>query len=247
MKKIRFLGLALLLCLIPCTVMFACTIKSNYLITASSSDTLLGVVEGMDNNNEKIEGTLITLKAKERSGSFVCWVKNNQEIVSGDNEKASSLTLVYGKDTAGAYTAIFRDGDNYQNMLYATLTSVKTDEIVSSLEITWTRQDILDEQTGNSIVLPNGLASGTETPITTNKVYYFGKLGQDITYRFSAKITATTNTSTNVYYASFTTALSKNCDFKNASESEITSSNFTMTGTYGENSSKTITLTFSKL
>ena len=106
MKKIRFLGLALLLCLIPCTVMFACTIKSNYLITASSSDTLLGVVEGMDNNNEKIEGTLITLKAKERSGSFVCWVKNNQEIVSGDNEKASSLTLVYGKDTAGAYTAI---------------------------------------------------------------------------------------------------------------------------------------------
>ena len=246
MKKFRLVGLALLLCLSPCTTMFACTVKSNYLITASSSDTVLGIVEGMDNNNEKLEGTTITLKAKERNGSFVCWVKNNEEIVNSDEENATSLTLVYGKETAGAYTAIFRDGNNYQNMLYATITSVSASEAITNLEITWSRQDIQDEQTDkNSILLPNGLASTITTTISTNKVYYFGKLGQDISYRFSAKITASTSVGTNVYYANFTTLLSKNSDFQDTADIEGNSTSFTMTGSYGDN--KTINLVFSKL
>lgn len=247
MKNLRFITFVFLMCLIPSIVLSACTVKKNYLITAFSSDTQLGIVTGMDNSNSKIEGTNITLKANERDGEFVCWIKNNKEIIEGNENDSKSLTLIYGQQTAGSYTALFRDTNNNKNMLYAMLAGVSSSDSMSNLEITWVRRDIQNEQNNdNKISITTEIPANTDTSVLSNKVFHFGKLGQNISYQFNAKITTVNGNSTNIYYATFTTELSKNCDFKDALSNNSTVSQFKMMGTF-EDGNKTLTLIFNKL
>lgn len=243
MKKFRFISIALLLCLIPCLTMFACTVKNSYLITATTSDGVLGSVEGMDNDNQKIEGSRVTLKArtKKEGAIFVGWIKNNKELVEGNENDSESLTLVYGEETAGSYTALFRDGKNYQSMLYAKLVSLTIGETsISSITINWARQDLAENEE-DSITLTTEIASSTATQIATNKVFYLGKIGQTLAYRFKGNVVKTVGNETKYNQIAFSSTLSKNSQF----EDGIDAPKFSIQGIYDSN--KTITLTFEKL
>lgn len=239
MKRIRFITFALLLCLIPCFSLFACTIKDYYLIEAYSSDINLGNVEGMNNEQEKLEGTTLTLQATPKEGAtFICWIKNNKTIVEGKENAPSTLVLTYGKEDAGQYTALFRKNDNYQSILYAKLTDITIDDTtldIASLTINWSRQDIISEEQNPSISFFDGF--NNSSLVSTNQVYYFGKIGQVIEYKFSGEIVITAGNTTSYNQITFKDSLSLT-SFDNPKTT-------TLYGTFGE--SQTITLTFEKL
>lgn len=254
MRKIRLMTMALLFCLIPCIGMFACTTKLNYLITALPSDSLLGTIEGADNQSEKIEGTTLTLKAKAKGTSqFVCWVKDNEKIVDGKKDEPSTLNLVYGKDTAGSYTAVFRKSEtDFSSMLYTKIKSIGIDNFTQSeitegiqinAQIEWARLDMGSTNFDKSYTFEN-LTTGETLSATSNyDVFYFGKLGQNLEYSFQGKIIVSgydsNNTlTTQTYSINFSQNLTKNSEFNENGQ-------FVLTGTFNNNAQ--VSLLISKL
>ena len=112
-KKLSFL--LLIVFVIPILAFWGCGSVETYSISASSSDTQFGIVEGQGTYND---GSDITLTATAWSGSnFVAWVfEEKTELVNGDsysitntteNDKIVSSTITFkcSKETAGNYTA----------------------------------------------------------------------------------------------------------------------------------------------
>lgn len=111
-KKIAMLSI----CLTPLVLLTACVPPTSYLITASSSDTSLGFVQGY-NRNAMPEGEKVTLVANATSESpFACWVKDDYKVVSNEN----SLKLTYTASNEGHYTAVFEEKD-FSKMAYCTI------------------------------------------------------------------------------------------------------------------------------
>lgn len=233
MKKINIFALGFV-CLLSCLFMSACTIKEKFLITASW-DTMLGSITGFDNSQSKTEGTTITLKATAKANAeFVCWIKDYEEIVAGNASESSSLTLTYGSDTAGNYTALFREKDNYQSMQYAKLTKIELQEAVSQIEIRWSTE-ITSQDNKNMVVKQNPSISNN---VDTKRVMYLGGLGQDLSYNISGNVSITSGSETTHNPITFEFNLTK-------STFEGNSSNVIIQGSYGNN--KIVKLTFEKL
>lgn len=238
MKKISIMMLALISTLFPCLIMSACTTLNEYLITASW-DTLLGSVTGFDNYKSKAEGTSITLKAIPKADAeFVCWIKDHEVIVDGNEGELTSLTLTYGQQTAGNYTALFREKNNYQSMQYAKLVKVELQDISSQVEIYWRSTDIEEQDDENSIILQNPTVLND---INTKRVVYLGGLGKDTSFRFSGTVTTINGQTTTYNPITFDTTLSKSTEF-NMNGNSCTA---IIQGSYESN--KTIKLTFEKL
>ncbi len=116
-KKLSFL--LLIVFVIPILAFLGCGSVETYNISASSSDTQFGIVEGQGSYND---GSDITLTATAWSGSsFVAWVFEEQtELTNGETYSitnttqheqivSSTITFKSSKETAGKYTAVFAD------------------------------------------------------------------------------------------------------------------------------------------
>lgn len=198
MKKRYLFVFALVLCLLPSFALFACTQTTYHLITALPSDSLFGQVEGMDNFNEKVAGTKITLTAIEKNETnnpFVCWIKDNKEIVGTER----SLSLTYGQETEGDYTALFKENDQ-DKMLYSKFDSASVDTkgistsvySISSIvvQLQWSRIDIAESENPPEIEI-NFASSGSSQTLKDfddKDVFYFGSLGQSVEYKFKGKV-----------------------------------------------------------
>lgn len=234
MKKINTIALSLFACLFSCLFMSACTIKEKFLITATY-DSLLGSVSGVDSLQSKVEGTTITLKATAKTNAeFVCWIKDYEEIIVGNDNEASSLTLTYGSDTAGNYTALFREKGNYQSMQYVKLTKIELQESVSQIEIRW-NSEISSQDNENMIIKQNPSISNN---VETNRVIYLGGLGQNLSYYISGNISISNRDETTHSPITFESNLVKSTFVDN-------SSSVVIQGNYGNN--KIVKLTFEKL
>lgn len=239
MKKFNIITLAIISCLIPCFLFIGCTSKEEFLIT-SSCNTMLGSITGGDNFRTKAEGTAITLKAIPKDNcEFVSWIKDYEELISGNSNDMTSLTLVYGADTQGHYTALFRDNANPQKVSYAKVIKLQLSESINEIELDWSRTDINQTHNAPAISFQKPNISLINT-VQTNMIFYFGELGKDLTYRFSGTITKIEGKTTNYYPITFTSTLSKS--LFDSSEDGLTC---TIKGTYSQ--SKEIELTFKKL
>lgn len=238
MKKFNLITLAMISCLIPCFLLIGCTSKEEFLITSSCSSAMLGSITGGDNYRSKAEGTNITLKAIPKDNcEFVSWIKDYEEVISGNSNDPTSLTLVYGADTQGHYTALFKDRANPQKVSYAKVVKLQLNESINEIEIDWSRTDINQTHNAPAISLqkPTRLAN-----VQTDMIFYLGELGKDLTYRFSGTITKVEGKTTNYYPITFTSTLSKS--LFDSSENGLTC---TIKGSYGQ--SKEIELIFEKL
>lgn len=161
----------------------ACTSPEQYQITVYPSDSTLGaVLEASEVNlNTKAEGTKISLTARELNAEnpFVCWIKDYKTVVS--NEQV--LNLTYDKNTAGNYTAVFKE-PSYNGMVFASLSNISF-ELDERVDVPYNQVEYvvnyaeISNGSNNYNVLCEGSFSLNQNPYSTgNKsVLYFGKPG----------------------------------------------------------------------
>lgn len=197
MKKFKKTAL-LSLCLSPLLLLTACVSPPNFSITASSSDTQLGYVQGFD-KTEMSEGTKVTLSAYElKENPFICWVKDNKKIVSQE----SKISLTYNSSNEGHYTAIFEESD-ISKMQYATITDIeftptgytKVEYNLTTALLTSGSSDYYEFASGNYSI-------GEEHATDTMSVVYFGSTGDSYEYllKINLKITDSQNAETSIEF-----------------------------------------------
>ncbi len=229
------------LCLCPLLLLTACGTTSYYTITVSPSDSVLGSVLGTLSDSTQVEGTTVTLTAKENSAQtnpFICWIKNNNTVVSTD----TALTLTYNSETAGRYTALF-DETNPNSMMYAAFDTITFEPIADVTEINFTLS-YSRTASGNDVytTLARGSLS-TENTYTSDhtSVLYLGSVGtiSSYQYRFRLNITLVDSNGAETSYSLTSQAILNNSSFNSTRDYEIT--------IYDSNSDSDIVLSFVKL
>ena len=209
-KNLKVFLLAILLC--PILLLFACSSPAKYLITANPSDSNLGSVPISTDINfeEKDEGTKITLVAKEKhsdTNPFICWVKDAKEVVSNNK----SLSLTYGEDTEGNYTAVFHE-TNVSSMSYASLSSLNfTTENSDYKTINYTISYQLSSFTDFIELNSGSFDVGEESKTNNFSVIYFGGAGseREFKFKFSLEI-ASQSGSTTTFYGDVAGSIARN-------------------------------------
>lgn len=177
MKKSRKIAISSL-CLTPLLLLSACVPPPSYTITASSSDSNLGYVQGFY-KEEREEGSKVGITAHSFSeNGFVCWVKDNKTIISNESE----LKLTYEDETAGHYTAIFEE-DDISKMLYSSFTGIsfkpagytKVEYEISTALLSSGSNDFYTFAGGEHLL-------SEEYNVEPTSVLYFGGAGDEYTY-----------------------------------------------------------------
>ena len=229
------------LCLCPLLLLSACGTTSYYTITVSPSDSVLGSVLGTLSDSAQVEGTSMTLTAKENNAQtnpFICWIKNNNTVVGTD----STLTLTYNSSTAGRYTALFAE-TNPSSMMYTALSTITFDpaDDVTSLNFS-----LSYSRTASGSDVYTTLASQTLTAENTytsdhTSVLYLGSAGtiSNYQYRFYLQITTVDSTGRETTYSLTSQTILNNSYFNGSNSCEIT--------IYDNVSDSNIVLSFEKL
>ena len=171
MKKSKFLFLFALL-LVPLMLFTACDELSYYRIAVNSNDSTLGGISPSGASNFK-GGAQVKLKATPNPSTastnpFVCWVKDNKEIISLDSETAITVSA----DTEGEYTALFEKTDR-QNLMYFALREIEFEfdsEAYSSFDYeiaykTSTNSQEVEFMSGNSTSSTANFVFDVKTPV----------------------------------------------------------------------------------
>lgn len=229
------------LCLCPLLLLSACGTTTYYTITVSPSDSVLGSVLGTLSDTTQVEGTTMTLTAKENNAQtnpFVCWIKNNNTVVGTD----STLVLTYNSDTAGRYTALFAE-TNPSSMMYTALNTITFDP---ADDVTSINFSLSYSRTASGSDVYTTLASQTITTENTytsdhTSVLYLGSAGtiSSYQYRFSLQITTTDSTGRESSYTLTSQTILSNSYFNGTSSCEII--------IYDNISDSNIVLSFEKL
>ena len=182
-KSLKMVLSGLFLC--SALLLSACASPDEYLITAKSSDSILGSVVGASeiNTNKKAEGTNITLIANQNyeENPFICWIKDYQTVVSNEKE----LNLTYNSLSAGNYTAVFAES-SCDKMLFASLSEIEfepNDELVNENGYSiWEYQVEYSNSlfgVDNYYKLTDGTSNIGESPISTDNrsTLYLGSAG----------------------------------------------------------------------
>lgn len=162
------------LLLTPLILLTACSDPQYYTITASPSDSLLGVVQGTI-NEKMVEGTKVTLIAKENvntvnTNPFLCWIKDQNKIVSTERQ----LNLTYNKSTSGNYIALFAETDP-QKMMYASIKDITFNSDLEIQTINLKMQYALTTSSSDFVTIFETSFENGMTYQTDNKdILYFG-------------------------------------------------------------------------
>lgn len=196
MKKTLKILVMLLFCICP-VLLAACEAVDYFSITAMTSDDSLGRIDGQ--SEEKIAGgTEITLVGSsfKADNPLLCWIKNNETIVKipektdENGNRDNTLKLVAGEETEGQYTAIFAEPASSMRYAYisnytTSITDLFGDSHVIgnehySIEMSYA---VMTAGTNNYFPFNCNIKSGNAN------VLYFGGLGENYEYKFTAKIT----------------------------------------------------------
>ena len=159
----------LMICLIPLALLSACGITQYYTISTISSSLDFGTANG-GSLSAMAEGTEVTLTASEKkpeTNPFVCWIKDNSQIVSFDK----SYSMTYSANTNGKYTALFQESLNTINKTrYVTISNVEITNVDSgNLKINYA----YSSNTQNKILLEDlTIENGTTTTEKKNLLYF---------------------------------------------------------------------------
>ena len=200
-KSIKFFLLILWLC--PIILLSACGTTTYYSIFVSPSDSVLGSVLGTLSNTTQVEGTTMSLTARENNSStnpFICWIKDNSTVVSTD----INLNLTYNSQNAGRYTALFEE-TSPNSMMYTAVDSITfqipTNTTSISFELKYYRASSGSEQ---SITLESGqLTTSNIYNSNHNSLLYLGSVGtlNSYQYRLSMDITLIDNSGRETIYS----------------------------------------------
>lgn len=231
----------ILLCLCPLLLLTSCGTTTYYTITVSPSDSVLGSVLGSLSNSTQVEGTTMTLTAKENKPStnpFICWIKNNNTVVSTD----LTLPLTYNSKTAGRYTALFAETSS-NSMMYTALDTISFEPASDVTSINFT---LSYSRTASGSDVYTTLASQTLTAENTyisdhTSVLYLGSAGtiNNYQYRFRLELSTIDSTGRETLYTLTSQTLLNNLYFNNEETCEVT--------IYDNISDSNIVLTFEKL
>ncbi|MCI8555198.1 MAG: hypothetical protein HFI85_01305 [Clostridia bacterium] len=175
------------LCLCPLLLLAGCEKPASYKITAMPSDSILGYVQGAYNNEQKTEGSKITLVARENSpetNPFICWVKDYKKVAS----TSKSLPLTYNKSTAGSYTAVYAENSHTQ-MMFATLSKVsfETEQYTTiNYEILTTGGTSGSEN--SSSFAAGSFSASEEYKTDLDSILYFGNVNTNYDFRLQVKL-----------------------------------------------------------
>lgn len=227
--------------ILPIILLASCGITQYYTITAGSSEKKFGTVNG-GTDVAKAEGTEISLVASELSpidNPFVCWIKNNNKVVSFD--KVYNMT--YSSATEGKYTALFQE--TYINKTrYATITDIQIEGAsAGTIEIKYASAS----SSSNYQTIENlSFVSKTIETDKTNLLYFGGADGinNKVALNFQVKLVAQNVSSSTTYTLNFDKTLVDGT----TSENQISFDSEGKCSLVATNSRDiTITLTLSKL
>lgn len=179
-----------ILCLCPVLLLTACGESNYYTINVGTSEQKFGYIISNYTDPRQFEGTTMTLTAIEKdqtNNPFICWIKDNNTVVSTDEV----LTLTYNSSTAGDYVALFEE-TKPSGMIYMTLDNFAITGLDSYSNVTFS----LSYSTINNISSNTTFESGSLSEIgefTSNNrnVLYLGKPGETDTYQYQFKISLT--------------------------------------------------------
>ena len=168
------------ICLLPLVLLSSCGITQYYTITTTESDSTLGKGNG-GSDVAMAEGTEITLSANEtkpETNPFICWIKDDNKIVS--LEKNYSTT--YSQSSSGKYTALFQE-TTINKTRYSTISNV---EIIgassANLQISYAYTTALQ----NKILLEDlNIENGISSTEKRNVLYFGGASGATNKIEFS--------------------------------------------------------------
>lgn len=234
------------ICLLPLVLLSSCGITQYYTITTTESDSTLGKGNG-GSDVAMAEGTEITLSANEtkpETNPFICWIKDDNKIVS--LEKNYSTT--YSQSSSGKYTALFQE-TTINKTRYSTITNV---EIIgassANLQISYAYTTALQ----NKILLEDlNIENGSTSTEKRNVLYFGGASGETnkIEFSFSAVLNVTNGSSVTRYNLTFANILVDTDNPKAGTSNYVTfddNGNCTLSSTPLANGI-VVNITFSKL
>ena len=247
-KSLKVLLSALFLA--PMIFLASCGITQYYTITTiSSSESSIGQASG-GSDVAKAQGTAVTLTATElkpNTNPFICWIKNNNKIVSFDKQYA----LTYSAETEGNYTALFEKTE-LSSMRYATITDITvTDQSGTNLngniqiQYSYTTSSSVWHTLENTAV-ENGIATTDKT-----NLLYFGRASAQTSqsvFMFRAVLEQVSGEATTTYTVSFNDRLIDST----ANQNQVTfdgNGQVTLTATVNNSQGSviTISITLSKI
>ena len=183
--------LLIFILMLPIVILSACTSPTKYQITVNPSDSNLGSIpEATTLNFTKMdEGTYTTFTAKENlpeTNPFICWVKDYKKVVS----KEKTYELVYNSQSAGNYTALFKEND-VNKMLFASLNKINFEAVSETYSTANYVVRYARTSSGSSTYseLESGSFSLGETYHTNNEsILYFGGAGVNSNYKIKVNI-----------------------------------------------------------
>ncbi len=237
-KKLKLL-LSLVL-IVPILLLASCGITQYYTITAVSSEKVFGLVNGGSDVAiaEGNEAKLVASENYPETNPFVCWIKNNNKVVSFDK----SYTLTYSSSTQGKYTAFFDESDITKTR-YATISNIQIEGVTAgTIEIKYSfATSSSNYQTLEKLQINNGLAQTDKT----NLVYFGGADGVNnkTILSFQAVVVVQTGTGNTTYTISFNSPLVDSTPSSN----QVTFDNENAILQASSGNGINITLTFTKI
>ena len=239
MKKSLKLLFSLML-IMPILLLASCGITQYYTITAVSSEKVFGTVNGGSDvaMAEGSEAKLIASENYPETNPFVCWIKNNNKVVSFDK----TYTLTYSASNQGKYTAFFEESDITKTR-YATISNIQIEGVTTgSIEIKYYyATSSSNYQTLEKLQINNGI---TQTD-KTNLVYFGGADGETnkIILSFQAIVVVQTGTGNTTYTINFNSPLVDSTPTSN----QVTFDNENAILQASSGNGINITLTFTKI